>query len=172
MPPLCCYHWSQIIVKLKCSSFFAEAPYGDTPPGASRTPFYRGCLPHIVRTSAYACSVGSARPWLLSLFRLKVASLVKRQLFSVYECASLLRVSGAEKVNMLFFSCCHPIDYCCLNSADRPLQQRGLFNPTSLPVFSPEQNVYVVLDLSSLRRSRSVNMDLAALRMVSPIANL
>lgn len=71
--------------EIKMLFIFAEAPYGDTPPRASRTPFYRGCLPHIVRTSAYACSVGSARPWLLSLFRLKVASLVKRQLFSVYE---------------------------------------------------------------------------------------
>lgn len=86
------------ISEIKMLFVFAEAPYGDT-----RTPFYRSCRPHIVRTNACACSVGSARRSLLSLFRLKVASLVTRQLFSAYEWASLLRVSGAKKANMLFF---------------------------------------------------------------------
>lgn len=122
-----------------------------------------------MRTNTYACSVGSAWPSLLHLFRLKVASLVKRQLFGVFVWAYLLCVSGAEKANTLF-PCCHQIDYCCLNSVDRPLQQRELFNPTSLTVvwgFFPKQNVNVVLDLSS----RSVNMDLAAWRMLFPICN-
>lgn len=135
MPPLCCYHWSQIIVKLKRSSFFfCQGPQSPTsgtlePPGHH---FMKGCLAHIVRTNTDTCSVESARPSLLNLFRLKVAFFVKG-IGSVCTCEHLCRVSQGQRKPTGFFSLSLSSDRLLLfrQCGLTPLQQREIFKPSS-----------------------------------------
>lgn len=110
--------------------FFCQGPQSPTsgtlePPGHH---FMKGCLAHIVRTNTDSCSVESARPSLLNLFRLKVAFFVKGI------CSVCLR--GRESQQDFFPSRCHQIDYCCSDSVDwPPLQQREIFKPSSWTFF-------------------------------------
>lgn len=155
MSPLGCYHWSQIIAKLKCSKFFCRGPQSPTsgtlePPGHH---FMKGWLAHIVRTNTDGCSVEAARPSLLNLFCLKVASLVKG-ICSVCTCELLCCacLRGRERQHDFCLAAIKSIIVIQTVWIDL-LQQPEIFKPTSLTFF-PKQNVYITLDLSSLRHSR------------------
>lgn len=136
--------------KIKMFLIFCRGPQSPTsgtlePPGHH---FMKGCLAHIVRTNTDGCSVGSARPSLLSLFRLKVASLVKG-ICSLYTrehlCCVCLR--GRERQHDFCLAAIRSIIIVQTVWFD-PLQQREIFKPTSLTFFS-KQNGYIVLDVSS-----------------------
>lgn len=152
MPPLGCYHQSQIIVKLKCSSFFSEAPRAPpvTPRSLPDTILWKAAW-HTSWEQTQTLAMWSLRDLAAQFISPKGSLPCKRCLFSVYAWASLLCVSGAQKANMIFFLAAIRSIIVVQTVWIDPLQQPELFKTTSLTFF-PQQIVYIVPDTSSLRQ--------------------